>query len=230
MAKEEKESQDYWNQRIGSCHAGFREGATAFGISLDRWQGWSGTSVLGRAPVKVCRSQLIRDGIWEFEMGVTVRWLRRIKTPKTDLLNELYSVTETGFVAWWRGENVRSFWNPSVLEFSWLSGLMSGQRHRMALASSTSWKWQVTDERHFFVMELVCSPCSLEKDRRHVVTWLCLRDWLICDWWALTTLTEQIPTTSAFGCIKPAGVGTAEEGGNIFAPSMFLKLYPKVVT
>lgn len=139
MAKEEKESQDYWNQRIGSCHAGFREGATGFGTSLDRWQGWSGTSVLGRAPVKVCRSQLIRDGIWEFEMGVTVQWLRRIKTPKIDLLNELYSVTETGFVAWWRGENVRSFWNPSVLEFSWLSGLMSGQRHRMALASSTSW-------------------------------------------------------------------------------------------
>lgn len=38
------------------------------------------------------------------------------------------------------------------------------------------------------------------------------------------------PTTSAFGCIKPAGVGKAEEAGNVFAPSMFLKLYPKVLT
>lgn len=39
MAKEEKGSQDCWNQGVDSCHAGFREGDTCFGTSLGQVAG-----------------------------------------------------------------------------------------------------------------------------------------------------------------------------------------------
>lgn len=86
----------------------------ALGPLWDRWQGWSGTSVFGRALVKVSTG---RDGIWEFEMDVIVQWLGRIKTLKTDLLNELYYDIETGSLHGEEGRMQEAFEIPVPLSF-----------------------------------------------------------------------------------------------------------------
>lgn len=87
---------------------------------------------------------------------------------------------------------------PWVFLAEWLNEWPKGTEWLLLPAPIGKGKLQM---RSFFVMELVSSACSLGKDRRHIGTWLCLRDWLIYDWWALAPLTEHIPTTSAFGYI-----------------------------
>lgn len=143
MAKGEKSTWDYWYQRTGSCCAGFREGATGFGTSLGQvaglvWHLW------GRALVKVSRSQLIGLGFESLKWMLQFSDWEELKPQRLIYLMNFIMSRRLGGCMVKRGE--RSFWNPSALEFSWLSGLMSGQRHRRALASSANWKWQVTDE------------------------------------------------------------------------------------